>query len=320
MSSKCFIYDPAPWLPFRDREILEKCRNIRQADMEKTVFENPDFKLLLVYDARNYFVTDLFCRIKKSDMEDRKLTVIVPGHENSLYISLTEALNKYRVSLRNVHIFLQSEYADENGNVAPAGYECGKQYQFMKYFYGRLDKDLRPPRENIVPITTKNVAAYSDLIDECGNGGADAVYTSVCWSGRIAGIDPVKEFSAGSMEEYLRLTSRVTTPLPESIAEESLHGIFGCSGDVANVPPKMATIGPRDVAHARDHAEFQFRAPCGANTSWQRLISRLMLFGPVTQQVPASMLRLFKGRCYTDFAISQDIYYPPDSDPLQEWL
>lgn len=313
MISKSFSFNPAPWLPVKDAELLTKARTFKRADMEKLEFENPEFKLTLVHDAQFYFVTDLFHQIRLSDINDKKLTVILPGHENNLYISLTEVLNKYNVSCRNLHVFFLDEYADENGNVAPLYYECGKYNQFMKHFYNRLRPELRPAKDQIHPITTENIAHYSDMIDECGNGGADVMYTSVWWLGRIAGIDPdMPEFAADTMDEYLTKTSCVVTPSPESIAEESMHGIFGCSGDIAAVPPKMATIGPRDVAHARDHVEVQFRGPCGMTASWQRLISRLMFLGPVSQAVPASMLRLFKGRAYVNNTIAQDLVYPED--------
>lgn len=312
-------FNPAPWLPVKDRDLLEKARFFKSAELEKMKFENPEFKVTLVNDAQFYFVTDLFYRIKKSDIDDTKLTLILPGHENGLYISLAEVINKYNVSCRNLHVFFLSEYADENGNIAPLDYERGKYYQFMKYFYEKINPELRPKKENIVPMTNENIAKYSDMIDECGNGGADAMYTSVDWSGRIAGIEPdAPEFASKDLDEYLTKTSCVLTPTPESIAEESLHGIFGCSGDIAAIPPKMATIGPRDVAHARDHIECQFRGPCGNPFSWQRLISRLMFLAPVSPAVPASILRLFKGNAYVNYTVAADLSYPDDiPDPTK---
>ena len=313
MLSKSFTFNPAPWLPVKDADLLTKARTFNREDLEKLAFENPKFKLKLVHDAQFYFVTDLFHQIRLSDINDTKLTVILPGHENALYISLAKVLNKYNISCRNLHIFFLSEYADENGNIAPLDYERGKYYQFMKHFYENVNPELRPAKDHIYAMTNDNIAKYSDMIDECGNGGADVMYTSVCWSGRIAGIEPnAAEFAADNLDAYLEKTSCVVTPTPESIAEESLHGIFGCSGDIAAIPPMMATIGPRDVAHARDHVEVQFRGPCGMPMSWQRLISRLMFLAPVSPAIPSSILRLFKGRAYVNNTIAQNLVYPED--------
>ncbi len=164
-------------------------------------------------------------------------------------------------------------------------------------------------------FTTENAARYSDMIDECGGGGADVSYTSVGWSGGVAGIDP-EGFAENDMNEFMKLSSRVVIPMMETTAQDSLRGMFGCSGDIGNIPPRMATIGPRDIAHARDHVEVHFDAPCGATTSWQRLTSRLMLFGPVTPAVPASTLRLFKGICFVSDDIAADLKYKPYYNPL----
>jgi 6-phosphogluconolactonase/glucosamine-6-phosphate isomerase/deaminase len=209
------------------------------------------------------------------------------------------------------------EYADENNNVAPLTYIASKGRSFKKYFYDRLKPELRPAEDQIHYFTTENVANYSDMIEECGGGGADVMYSSVGWSGRIASIEPSDDFKADSIEEYVKLGSRVVTPLPETIAEDSLRGIFGCSGDVANVPPKAATIGPRDVANARYRVELQYRGPLGMDTSWQRQISRIMLYGPVTMEVPSSILRLYKGICYVSEEIAAPIVLPPDINPLE---
>ena len=79
---------------------------------------------------------------------------------------------------------------------------------------------------------------------------------------------------------------------------------MGASGDVWAVPPKAVTIGPRDIANARDHFEVHtFAHPNGE--SWQRMISRIQLYGPISMQCPASITRLFKGECYVSEAVAK---------------
>lgn len=316
--SNTFEFEPAPWLPVRDKEILEKVRLLSRREMEDFHDENPLFQVKIVYDVQNHFVADLYHRIRLSDKNNQKLTVVLPNPMAAAYISIAALCSKYGVSCRNLHVFFMNEYADQDGRIAPPDYSAGMGHSFRKHFLDRLDAALRPPESQVHYFTEENVLHYSDRIDACGEGGADVMYSQVGWSGRIASISPTEDFKADSIKEYLTLGSRIVTPMPEDIAEDSMSGVFGCSGDIANVPPKAATIGPRDVAHASDHVELQYRGPLGMTTSWQRQISREMLYGPVTMAVPSSILRLFKGVCYVAEDIARPVVCPPDKDPLKK--
>lgn len=98
--------------------------------------------------------------------------------------------------------------------------------------------------------------------------------------------------ACNSVEEFLDMDARIVTLNPMTIMQNSLHGVFGCSGDIANVPPRAATIGPADIKRARNRLESHGLTTHGTFSSWQRMISRLILHGEVTPQVPASILQL----------------------------
>jgi glucosamine-6-phosphate deaminase len=85
---------------------------------------------------------------------------------------------------------------------------------------------------------------------------------------------------------------------PFTLAQNSLHGSFGSSGDIAAVPPKAATIGPAEVLAAKHNLSTYSIGVNGTATSWQRLITRLSIFGPVTPLVPDSVLQLKAGAQY----------------------
>ena len=110
------------------------------------------------------------------------------------------------------------------------------------------------------------------------------------------------------MDEFMKMGSRVVTPMPELIAHDSLRGMFGCSGDIGNVPPCCATIGPKDVVEARERFEVHniLNSQCG--DSWQRMISRIELYGPISMECPASIFRLGKGTCYVSEAIARPFH------------
>ena len=73
-----FEFAPAPWLPIQDRQVLDSVgKKAFDAHIGKA-FDNPDFELSIVPDVNNYFAIDLFCRIRCSDVENKKLVVILP--------------------------------------------------------------------------------------------------------------------------------------------------------------------------------------------------------------------------------------------------
>lgn len=294
---KEFEFKPAPWLPYSDDlEVLERVRKIKREDMEYT--NENGYSVKIVPDPRFHLIMDMLYRIMESDREDKKFVMICPNHWVPAYEAMANMINAKGINMRNVHAFAMDEWADQDGNVAPLTYGPGLGTNFMTRFYGKIDPELRPPIEQWHVLTNENVNHYSDLIEEAGDGGADVVYSATGWPGHTAFIDPgTKEFQADSMEEFLKLGSRIVTQNPLTICENSLFSSMGASGDVWNIPYKAATIGPRDIANARDHIEVHdCLYPDGS--SWQKMISRIQLYAPVSMECPASITRLFKGTCY----------------------
>jgi 6-phosphogluconolactonase/glucosamine-6-phosphate isomerase/deaminase len=220
-----------------------------------------------------------------------------PAHT---YIKLALLLNRFKVNCRKLTIFIMDEYADQDGNIAPETWKLGFMYSFKKFFFQTLDPKLRPPEKQINGPTTKNVKDYGRMITD--QGEADACYSGPGWTGHLAFIEPdAPEFAASSVEEWMTYGPRVVTLSPFTIAQNSLHGFFGMSGDIAAVPPRAFTIGPAQVKAAKYRMEMSGISTCGTNVSWQRLITRLIWHGPVTPRVPTSLHQLLK----TDVFISE---------------
>lgn len=300
-----FDFKPASWLPSRDPEVLDYVRNIKREDMEYT--NENGFSVRVVMDPTLVMVQDVFHRIYLSDVMDKTLTMIFPNQWPAAYGAIAEMINRSNVSCRNVHAFAMDEWADEDGNVAPLTYGAGLGYSFRNHFYGKIREDLRPSEDHWHVFTNENKGenVYSQLIEEIGGGGADVVYSATGWPGHTAFIDPgAPEFAASSLEEYCKLGSRLTTETPLTICENSLFGAMGASGDVWAVPPRAVTIGPRDIVNARERIELHnFSNPGG--DSWQRMISRIELYGPISMECPASIMRLGKGTCYVSEVIAR---------------
>lgn len=294
----------AGFVPYRNREVLDRVRRLSGKELEK--HPNPDFRIRVVSDAGAIWVADMVARIQKSDLFDQKCTMILPNPCPVIYESVAEVINALRISCRNVHIYTMDEWADDEGNVAPTDYPAGFAHSQLKYFYGKIDPELRMPLSQIHYPTTENIGCYSRMLEE--DGGADICYSGPGWTGHIAFIDPLTpEFGTPPIEEFMKMEARIVTLHPMTVMQNSLHGVFGQSGDIASVPPRAATIGPVDVVRARERVEIHSLTTSGTFSSWQRMVSRLILHGEVTPLVPASFLQLLPTFCYVGEEIAKPI-------------
>jgi 6-phosphogluconolactonase/glucosamine-6-phosphate isomerase/deaminase len=294
-----FTFSPSHHVPFRDVEVLERVRKIKREDITK--HPNPDFRIRVIPDAdfEILWTQDIFARIKRAADEDRKVVLILPSPYPG-YRYVAWLINICRVNCRHLHTFIMDEYADEHGNVAPESWPQGFMHSFKEYFYGAIDPDLRPPEDQVHGPTTENVNDYSKMIADAG--GADVCYSGPGWTGHTAFVEPdAPEFAAADLDEWKTMGSRIATLSPFTLAQNSLHGSFGMSGDLAAVPPKAATIGPVDVLSARLRIQAHALQVHGTATSWQRLITRLVLHGPVTRLLPESVCQLAR----TDVWVSE---------------
>jgi glucosamine-6-phosphate deaminase len=300
-----FDYSPSKWVPYKNKELLEKARRIKRGDMCK--HPNPDFKIKVVRDSdvELIWVADMFYRIKKAADENKKIVMILPNPAHC-YRKVAYLINKFQVNCKNLYTFNMDEYADENGNIAPESYPQSFMRSLKQYFYYQIDKDLRPDEKNIQTPTNNNIKDYSKMIQE--HGGADICYSGPGWTGHLAFIEPdAPEFSAKSLEEWKDMGARIVTLSPFTIAQNSLHGSFGMSGDLALVPPRAATIGPKDVIGAKHRIDIHALSVCGTAVSWQRLATRLCLHGEITPLVPQSILQTLRTDVYVSETIASDI-------------
>jgi glucosamine-6-phosphate deaminase len=152
-----FKFEPAPWVPFKDREVMDRVRKIKREDMEK--HPNPDFKIKIVQDVGAIWIADMVLRIKESDEHDKKLVMIMPNPCPGIYETVADIINRFRINCRNVFTFNMDEWADQDGNIAPESYEAGFNRSFIKYFYGKIDPDLRMKRENCCAGTAGRTSA-----------------------------------------------------------------------------------------------------------------------------------------------------------------
>jgi glucosamine-6-phosphate deaminase len=299
-----FVFKPAEFVPFKDKAVLEKVRSVHGKELEK--FSNDKMKIKVIKNPHPIIIGDIFTRIKMSNDQNKKQVLILGNPEPETYVPVAELINYHKVNCRNVYIFAMDEWADENGNIAPTTYKAGFAHSLLKYFVYQIDEKLRMPMDHVFYPTNENIKDYSRMITETGEGGADVCYSSPGWAGHIAFIDPAPEFLKDDIDEYLKQDARVLALHPLTICQNSLHGVFGQSGDIANVPPMAATIGPADVVRSRVRIELHSLQTMGTFVSWQRMTSRLILLGPVTPYIPSSIFQILDTQVY----VSEEIAAP----------
>lgn len=295
-----FSYNPSMHVPFRDKAVLERVRKIKKQDITKHA--NPDFKIRVMKaaDIEMIFITDMFYRIKTAADEGRDVILILPNPVTA-YRHIAHLINTFRVPCKHLYAFAMDEYANEDGVIAPENWPQSFVHAMKKNFYEKIDKDLRPSEDHFIGPSNKNLDCYGDMIEDLG--GADMCYSGPGWTGHLAFIEPdAPEFQA-PLEEWMKMGTRIVTLSPFTLAQNSLHGHFGKSGDIALVPPKAVTIGPKQVIDAKNRMDINALTVHGTTTSWQRLMTRLVAHGPVTPLLPTSIHQMLR----TDFYISDVI-------------
>lgn len=304
MRNQTFSFEPSACLPFRDRATLDRVRRIKRGEIDQHT--NPDLRISVVPDSmvEHIFVSDMFYRIWRAREEGGRVVMLLPN-PNFGYKKLAHLINLWNLPCDHLHTFNLDEYADQDGNIAPESYEQGFLRSTKEYLYAQIRPELRPPEEQIVGFTNDNLNDYDSMIRDLG--GADVSYTGPGWTGHLAFIEPdAPEFDA-DLEEWKQMGSRIVTLSPFTIAQNSLHGSFGASGDLSAVPPKAATIGPAQIVEAKARLDFHALSTAGTVVSWQRFMTRLVLHGPVTPRVPTSLIQDTGADVYVSENAARDI-------------
>lgn len=282
-----FKYDLAKFIAFRDVEECDRVRAIKKEDLTK--HSNPDFKIRIIEDPNEFyleFALDIVSRIEEAVADDRDFVAIMPVGPVPQYDIAARLINQRRLPLHKVHIFNMDEYADQDGNTAPADWPGSFQKAMFDNLFFKIDEDLRPPLSQIHFPTKDVLHDYGKMIEDLG--GADICYGGIGWCGHIAFWESHLGFEFGDdLESYLKAGPRCVELNPMTIMQNALHSF---SGDWSMVPPKANTIGPAQIVGAK-YRSFWLDGYLGGGVSWQRFIARLVAHGRVNTLVPGSILQ-----------------------------
>jgi glucosamine-6-phosphate deaminase len=298
-----FNYELAKFIPYRVVSELKRVREIKKHEITK--HSNHNFRIRIIEDATEFyfqFALDIVRRIREKLEQREKFVGIFPVGPMPQYAFAASMINEMQLSCKHMHSFNMDEYADQDGNTAPAAWAGSFQRAMMDNFFLKIDPDLRPPDTQIHFPTKKLLPDYQKMIDDLG--GADVCYGGIGWCGHIAFWEAQLGLEFGSdLQAFKEAGPRLVELHPMTIMQNALHS-FG--GDWSWVPPKANTIGPRQILGARDRS-FWLDGALGGGVSWQRFIARLVAHGPVTPLVPGSILQQSSGTYTMLGPVAEDV-------------
>lgn len=304
--------------PFQNQAEIDRVRKITREEivaMNGRHPSNPNIRLDVLRDDEfeTVMIADMLKRIIDSDCYDKQVVMIM-CNPNPTYRKVAYLLHELKVNCRNVKFYMMDEWADEDGNIAPLSYRAGFGNAFQRFMVSQI-MDLGFKEENFIYHSNEITPRFSKMLED--DGEADIVYSGPGWPGHLAFIDPVEDWFQPTMEEYLEQGAKVASLHPLTIAQNSLHGGFGCSGDISRVPPKGAMMGPRDAMKAKNVLDMHGITTAGSHVTWQRLTSRLCIFGTPSQEVPASILQLRENP--THMIMSENLAATITEDPFFQY-
>ncbi len=282
-----FTFDLAKFIPYRDRKICEKVRAIKKGDITK--HPHPQFRIRVIENTDEFyfeFALDIVTRIRQALEEGRKLVLILPAGPIPQYRIAARLINELGISLKHVHTFNMDEYANEVGETAPESWPGSFKKSMIENFFSLIDKELRIPESQIHFPSGENIEDYGKMIEDTGK--IDVCYGGIGWCGHIAFWEAhLGEEFGDDIEAYKKANPRIVELHPMTIMQNALHSF---SGDWSSVPPKAATIGPRQIVGAKERS-FWLDGYLGGGISWQRFIARLVAYGPVNTLIPGTILQ-----------------------------
>ena len=311
-----FKYSVASSVPFRDRRAIQRVLNMSGEKFGR--HRNPRFRIRVMADDELEYrwIVDLFNRIKEASEFDRPLVILTPG-PCAAFVRVAHLINEFHVSCRRIHLFQPFEFANEAGETAPADWPLGVLFQFKRLFYNAIQPGLRPPERQIQAPRSKSLADYGQRIADLG--GADICYLSIGCTGGFAGVEAGgSEFGSKALKEWMSIGPRICTMSPYMLAQHALSPAFGCSADLTAVPPKVASIGPAEVVGAKSRISLNSSRFSGLASAVQRFVSRLAIHGPVTPQIPASVLQLLETDCWVGESIAAGAPLPASPEPVRQ--
>jgi glucosamine-6-phosphate deaminase len=246
---------------------------------------HPDRKMpfRMVRDSREMglvMVRDLLAEIEEANEAGRPVRAIIPCGPNCWYEPFVEAVNRLRVSLKNLTVFHMDECLDWQGRLLAENHPYNFRTFMLRHFYGGIPPELAVPESQRFFLRVERIDEIEARIAESpiditmGGWGQD---------GHIAYNQARRHpYSAVGVEEFKSSSIRMQENNWDTmlaLAQRTFGGAYQF------VPPMSITLGIRQCLSAR---KVRLYSDTGA---WKQTALRVALFSAVTEEYPITLLQ-----------------------------
>lgn len=227
------------------------------------------------------FAKDLMSEYLASKASGReKVVFIVPVGPVGQFEQWADRCNAEKISLRDLVLINMDEYLKPDGSDFisiddPLSFRCHMDRRFYNY----LDPELAPPPDARHFPNPLHPEQTGELI--AAHGGVDVCFGGVGITGHLAFNDPPEPGKPMGLDEFANLPTRRVELSRET---RLINSITACRGNLSRIPRNAITVGMREILGSR-------RVRIYMNRQWQCAVVRQFLHGPVTPDVPASLLQ-----------------------------
>ena len=217
--------------------------------------------------------------IVENNKKEKTTVMIVPVGPTQQYPILAELVNRFNVSLKNVHFFNMDEYMVSSSEMIDANHPMSFKKRMNTEFYERIKPELvMPESQRHFPEPGKE-EEYDKLIETLG--GVDLCLGGLGINGHVAFNEAAEPGDAISADEFANLNTRV---LPISRETRTINAYGYQRGDLAGMCEWCITIGMRQIIQSR-------KIYIALNRPWQNGPLKHALLDEEQGQWPASLLR-----------------------------
>lgn len=235
-------------------------------------------------------------KVRENEELGKPTVFILPVGPVGQYRRMARICNLERISLRNLWCFNMDEYLTEEGDWLPLDHPLSFRGHMKRSFLDRLDSRLAPPPEQVIFPDPHDLQRVPLMMEDLG--GVDICYGGIGINGHIAFNEPPQPGEEVSAEEFAQLPTRVLTLSRET---RTINSVTVADGNMQIIPPTAVTVGMKECLSAREVRLY-------ANRPWQRAIIRRVLHGPVTAEVPCSLLQTHPNASLT---VTEFVAEPP---------
>lgn len=217
--------------------------------------------------------------IVKNNKAGKSTVMIVPVGPTQHYPILAEMVNRFDVSLKNVHFFNMDEYMVSADKAIDENHPMSFKQRMNSEFYHRVKSELvMPESQRHFPEPGKE-AEYDQMIEDLG--GIDLCLGGLGINGHVAFNEAAEIDDPITADEFANLNTRV---LPISRETRTINAYGYQRGDLNGMCEWCITIGMRQIIQSR-------KIYIALNRPWQNGPFKHALFDEEQGQWPATLLR-----------------------------